>query len=444
MNTSFAGKQAIRRLVDADRVHRDLYVSPALFALEQQHLFRNAWQFLGHDSQVPQPGDCFTQDIAGQPLLAVRQADGQGIRVFMNRCPHKGAKLVSDDCANVGRVIRCPYHAWSFKPDGTMLGLPLSAEYAHLDFEAFKARHGLIEVPNVRVHRGFIFVRLAEHGVGFEDCFGELLAALDKMADRSPTGRLTVVGGRLRTVVGCNWKIYLENINDTVHVVTTHESVGRAVSKGRQAEAEARDASQPMSIEQLAPFAAPYDFYDGMRQRALPGGHSMLGGEVSIHSGYGAVPEYEQALRAAHGEQRAAEVLGYAPQNVVFYPSLSIKTSPQAIRVIRPLAADRTLIEAWSFRAEGAPDLLLERTFTYNRLAFSPMSVVAHDDLHIFESIQQGLAAEGNPWISLHRGFDPHELEQAQVDAGGRSELLMRNQHRAWAHWMTMNMEEQA
>ncbi|MBN9428488.1 MAG: Rieske 2Fe-2S domain-containing protein [Burkholderiales bacterium] len=442
MNQFFVGKQAIQRLVEADRVHRDLYVDPALFALEQQQLFRNVWQFLGHESQAPQPGDCFTQDIAGQPLLAVRQPDGQGIRVFMNRCPHKGAKLVSDDCANLGRVIRCPYHAWSFKPDGTMLGLPLSAEYGHLDFEAFKAGHGLTEVRNVVVYRGFVFVRLAERGVSFEDCFGEMLAALDKMADRSPAGRLSVAGGRLRTIVDCNWKIYLENINDTVHVVTTHESVGRAVSKGRQTEVRDEDAP-PMSIEQLAPFAAPYDFYDGMRQRALPGGHSMLGGEVSIHSGYGAVPEYEQALRAAHGEQRAAEVLAYAPQNVVFYPSLSIKTSPQAIRVIRPLAVDRTLIEAWSFRAEGAPELLLERTLTYNRLAFSPMSVVAHDDVHIFRSIQQGLAAEGNPWISLHRGFDPNELEQSPIDAGGRSELLMRNQYRAWLHLMTMNMEDQ-
>ena len=75
--------------------------------------------------------------------------------------------------------------------------------------------------------------------------------------------------------------------------------------------------------------------------------------------------------------------------------------------MIRPLAADRTLVEAWSFRAEGAPDLLFERSMTYNRLVFSPMSVVAHDDVHLFESIQQGLRAEGNEWVSLHRDFEP-------------------------------------
>ena len=64
-------------------------------------------------------------------------------------------------------------------------------------------------------------------------------------------------------------------------------------------------------------------------------------------------------------------------------------------RVIRPLAANRTLVEAYAFRAEGAPELLFERALSYNRLVFSPMSVVAHDDVHLFESMQKGLRAEG-------------------------------------------------
>ena len=98
-------------------------------------------------------------------------------------------------------------------------------------------------------------------------------------------------------------------------------------------------------------------------------------------------------MREAHGDERATEILERSPQNAMLFPSLALKGSPQAIRVIRPLAVDRTLVEAWSFRAEGAPDMLFERAMTYNRLVFSPMSVVAHDDVHLFESIQQGLRA---------------------------------------------------
>jgi hypothetical protein len=182
-----------------------------------------------------------------------------------------------------------------------------------------------------------------------------------------------------------------------------------------------------------------------MGGRAYPNGHSMLGVNFSIHSGYASLPQYEDALRAAHGEARAAEILQRSPQNSVCFPSLALKGSPQAIRVIRPLAADRTLVEAWSFRVEGAPELLFERSMTYNRLVFSPMSMVAHDDVHLFESIQRGLAAEGNEWVSLHRGFDAAELQgEATREVGGTNELLMRNQFRAWAKYMTSSLPERA
>jgi hypothetical protein len=174
-----------------------------------------------------------------------------------------------------------------------------------------------------------------------------------------------------------------------------------------------------------------------MGGRVQPNGHSVLGTNFSIHSGYAQPPGYAESLRAAHGPERAAEVLERSPQNAILFPSLAVKGSPQSIRVIRPLAADRTLVEAWSLRVVGAPELLFERTLAYNRLVFSPMSVVAHDDVHLFESIQRGLAAGGNEWVSLHRGFDEAELaDRSARDTNGTNELLMRNQFRAWARWM--------
>jgi hypothetical protein len=67
------------------------------------------------------------------------------------------------------------------------------------------------------------------------------------------------------------------------------------------------------------------------------------------------------------------------------------------------------------------------------------MSIVAHDDLHLFASIQQGLAGEGNPWVSLHRGHRSDEELQPVQDTNGTNELLMRNQFRAWARYMTLD-----
>ena len=430
-------RDAILALVEPDRVHRDLYLSADLYALEQRHFFANTWNYLGHASQVPNAGDYLAETIAGRPLVMVRQPDG-GIRVLYNRCAHKGTRLVTDASGNVGRHFRCPYHAWTYRLDGAPMGVPLKAGYEGTGLEACESGRGMAALRHVAMHRDFVFVKLNDAGPGFEDYFGAALKSIDDMVDRSPLGRLRIAGGCLRSVIRCNWKMYLENINDTVHPMSTHQSAvdaAHALWKDHPA-----DEAKPMAMEQILPFGAGYDFFDQMGGRVYPNGHSVLGTRFSIHSGYAQLPEYAAAMTAAHGAARAAEVLERSPQNSVLFPSLSVKGSPQAIRVIRPLAVDRTLVEAWSFRVAGAPELLFERTQTYNRLVFSPMSVVAHDDMHLFESIQQGLAADGNHWVSLHRNHTAAERSDATQETNGTNELLMRNQFRAWARFMTLDM----
>lgn len=429
----------VAALVAEDQVHRDVYVSEELFALEQQHFFANTWSYVGHASQVPSPGDYVTVEIAGRPLLMVRQADG-AIRVLYNRCAHKGAQLVTDPAGNAGRVFRCPYHAWTYKLDGTLVAMPAQAGYDNTRLKECAAGRGVAAVKHVAVHRDFVFVKLSDAGPGFESYFGEVLQALDNLADRSPQGRLCVDGGVLRNVIHCNWKMYLENINDTVHPMSAHESA-TAAAKSLWA-GQPDNAPKPMAMEQILPFGAGYDFFDRMGGRVYRNGHSVLGVNFSIHSGYGELAGYEAAMRAAYGEARAAAILGQSPQNAVCFPTLAVKGSPQVIRVIRPLAVDRTLVEAWSFRAEGADEVLFQRSMTYNRLVFSPMSIVAHDDVHLFETIQRGLHAGGNEWISLHRDFDRAELGQETQTVNGTNELLMRNQFRAWVKFMTLTMDE--
>ena len=429
---------AIRALVQDERVHRDAYLSDEVFELEQRHFVTRTWSFLGHTSQVPAAGDYVAVELAGQPLLMVRQADG-AVRVLHNRCAHKGTQLVTDAAGNAGRFFRCPYHAWTYQLDGAPLALPLKSGYEGTGLTQCASGRGLEALKHVVVYREFVFVRLADAGPDFDAYFGGVLDAIDNMVDRSPQGRLTVAGGVLRNIVHCNWKMYLENINDTVHPVSTHESAVQAARGLWQGHTD--DEPKPMAMEQILPFGAGYDFFDRMGGRVYPNGHSVLGIHFSIHSGYAQLPEYEQALRDAHGAERAQQILERSPQNAVLFPSLAVKGSPQAIRVIRPLAADRTLIEAWSFRAEGAPELLFERAQSYNRLVFSPMSVVAHDDVHLFESIQRGLRSGSNEWVSLHRGFDAAELGRGTAETNGTNELLMRNQFRAWAQHLAAGME---
>jgi benzoate/toluate 1,2-dioxygenase subunit alpha len=173
-----------------------------------------------------------------------------------------------------------------------------------------------------------------------------------------------------------------------------------------------------------------------MGVRVYPHGHGFSGVNFSIHSAYSSIPEYEEAMKRAYGAERAQQILGTVRHNTVYYPSLTIKGAIQSIRVARPLAADKTLIESWTFRLKGAPAKLLERTMMYNRLINSPMSVVGHDDLHCYRSAQEGLAAEGNEWVSLHRNFEAEELREGERTCNGTSEISMRNQFRAWRRFM--------
>lgn len=424
---------AIRALVQDDRIHRDVYLSEELFRLECERLFQRSWNYVGHESQVPGRGDYYTTGIAGQPLIMVRHDDGS-VRVLMNRCAHKGARLVCQTHGNTGRFFRCPYHAWSYRTDGTLLAMPLKNGYENTRLHACESGAGLV-APRVAVYRGFVFACLSETGPDFADYFGAVLPVLDNLADRSPAGELQVAGGCLRSVMRCNWKMYLENINDSVHPVSTHESVS-ATAKSVHA-ARPGDAPASMALEQLMPFGSGYEFFANTGARIYPKGHSVLGTHASIHSGYTIPDDYRHAMEQAHGAQRTQDILGFSPQNVIFFPSLALKGSPQTLRVIRPLAVDRTLVEIWCLAPKGAPRELVRRTLTYNRLTFSPMSVVAHDDVHIFEGIQSSLAAQGNPWVSLHREYRDDERLHPVQEVSGTNEWLMRNQYRAWAEQMT-------
>jgi phenylpropionate dioxygenase-like ring-hydroxylating dioxygenase large terminal subunit len=424
-------QRALDLLVQDDRVHRDLYIDPELFQLEMERLWSRTWIYVGHASQVPQAGDFITLDIAAKPLILVRATDGE-VRVLMNRCAHKGTKVVYDLAGNTGKTFRCPYHAWTYRTDGTLLNVPLKAGYDGTRlYETLSAR-GLTPVTH-ETHRGFVFARLAD-GPGFREYFGDSLSSIDNLADRSPEGELEITGGCLRYLHNCNWKMFVENLNDTMHPMIAHAS--SAGTAKRLWEGKPADMPKPMAIEQYAPFANDYKFFDDMGVRVYPHGHGFSGVNFSIHSAYSAIPEYEEAMKRTYGAERAQQILGTVRHNTVYYPSLTIKGAIQSIRVARPLAADKTVIESWTFRLKGAPEKLLERTVMYNRLINSPMSVVGHDDLHCYRSAQEGLAGEGNEWVSLHRNFDEKELGAGELTCNGTSEISMRNQFRAWKEFM--------
>src|SRR3954447_24750622 len=105
---TFESARTIESLIDVGRVSRRVYTDPELFELEMERLFGRAWLFVGHESQVPDPGDFITTELGRQPVIMVRHQDGS-IRVLLNRCSHRGAKVLNERQGHAPRMT-CLYH----------------------------------------------------------------------------------------------------------------------------------------------------------------------------------------------------------------------------------------------------------------------------------------------------------------------------------------------
>src|SRR5579864_8793213 len=131
------------------------FVSPDVFAREQDEIFSNEWLLVGHQSRIAKPGDYFLATIAGESLIVIRDSKFE-IRSFYNVCRHRGTRLKEDACGH-SFTIQCPYHAWTYGLDGRLIGAP------HMDdVPGFNKADYPLHSVNVGVWEGFIFVNLKD------------------------------------------------------------------------------------------------------------------------------------------------------------------------------------------------------------------------------------------------------------------------------------------
>lgn len=423
----------IKGLVEPHRVHRDVYVDPAIFDLEMERIWGQAWIYVGHESQVPNKGDYYATTIGREPVVMTRGRDG-AVHVIYNRCAHKGAKVLSDGCGHA-KGFRCPYHGWTYNLDGTLQGVPAKAGYDGTGFDMNDPQFHMRSVAQVESYRGFVFACMSPDTVDLKTFLGDAAATLDNMADRSPEGEVEVAGGPLRYVHDNNWKMFVENLNDAMHPMVAHSSVGQATK--RLAAKLPKDAPYPREAEIIFPFNSSYQFFDEMGVTALAYGHGYMGGRQSIHSSYSDIPGYFEAMCDAYGEERAKEILSQNRHNTIFYPSFTAKDAIQAVRVVRPIAVNKTIIETWHFRLKGAPEEMLKRTILYSRLINSNASMVGPDDWDCYARMQESLKSDSMEWVDMRRGIGKEERDNQALRSFGTSDLSFRNQYRAWRSYMT-------
>src|SRR5437762_5399057 len=130
------------------------FMSPEIFAQEQEKIFSRQWILVGHQSQIARPGDYFVSEVSGESLIVVRDKRGE-IHGFYNVCRHRGSRLIENRNGQLSSAIQCPYHAWTYAFDGRLIGAPHMDEVPDFD----KADYSLHPV-NLALWEGFIFVNL--------------------------------------------------------------------------------------------------------------------------------------------------------------------------------------------------------------------------------------------------------------------------------------------
>ena len=178
------GRDDIRLLVREDTVHRRAYADPEVFSLEQERIFGRLWIYVAHESQVRNPGDFIRTRLAEHEVLVARHLDGN-IYVLHNRCPHRGARLCMVD-HGTSRLLTCPYHAWAFRPDGTLSAVPHPKSYP-ASFNVADPQNHMQRVKHVQNYRGFVFARSVRRSATAHQPSGADDAG-DRQSDRSRPG----------------------------------------------------------------------------------------------------------------------------------------------------------------------------------------------------------------------------------------------------------------
>ena len=197
------------------------YTSDAIYQQECFGLFMYTWQFAGHVSQAPNPGDYFTFEIAGQQLFCIRNYDNV-LNTFYNVCQHRAHQLVQGQ-GQGKKTIVCPYHAWSYNLDGNLLRGP------NTEVIPAQAKEGICLTP-VRTQEfcGFIFVNLDDNAESMDVWFPEVEIQL---RDFVPNIDALKPIETIFVSEKCNWKVSVENYSECYHCRINHRAFATGVIK---------------------------------------------------------------------------------------------------------------------------------------------------------------------------------------------------------------------
>src|SRR5450432_116748 len=230
------------------------YTDPAMLEAERRAVFARTWQAVGRSDWVAEPGHYFGCEIAGEPVLVARGEDG-GLRAFSNVCRHRGS-LLAEEGQGCGPMIRCPYHGWTYKLDGSLFAQPEFEGVADWD-------RSTVCLPRFQATAWgpFVFVNQDAAAPPLAEVLGAIPGEIAQIGCAIDRLRFSY---RRDYVIACNWKVYIDNYLEGYHLPTAHPSLFRELDY-----AEYRVDTHRYYSSQIAPIregTPRYGFLGGNRQ----------------------------------------------------------------------------------------------------------------------------------------------------------------------------------
>ena len=198
------------------------YTDPTIYKIEQEKLLTSSWQFAGHISQLEEPGDYFTFEVANQSLFCVRINENE-IRTFCNVCQHRAHELVQGSGKTKTQFLVCPYHGWAYELTGELRSGPNINAVA-----GFNRNQICLSSVRTEVFCGFIFVNLDSNAELMDQWFpkvrDELMAYVPHIEKLKPLQWVEIPEN-------CNWKLSVENYSECYHCRRNHIAFATGIIK---------------------------------------------------------------------------------------------------------------------------------------------------------------------------------------------------------------------